>query len=365
MDDFFEPDDPTAEVPAEPDPPRRRRAPGKARREMDPEERKRLLIRRGVALGVGILVLLLLVLGVRSCLDARKNRSLEAYAGDVAQLTDETNALGQSMFEMLDDPGELSVTEFTGEIETDRNAMDGFLSRVEKLGVPDDMKAAQQDLLLTYQLRSSAMGEIATAMPTALGDEGSEQAITNIAGQIQALVAADVIYNRVARHKVDAEIVAAGASAPELQRSTFVPRPTFWSDPANVEDALAGVSGAPREADDDAIHGTGIASVAIGGVALDSSVANTVAAGTDPTVEVSVQNQGGAEETDITVSVSVDGGGTVEETISSIAIGETQVVSLTLDPAPVGEVAIEVSVAPVPGEGLTDNNEDSYTVTFE
>jgi hypothetical protein len=325
---------------------------------MDPEERKRLLIRRGVALGVGILVLLLLVLGVRSCLDARKNRSLEAYAGDVAQLTDETNALGQSMFEMLDDPGELSVTEFTGEIETDRNAMDGFLSRVEKLSVPGDMKAAQQDLLLTYQLRSSAM-------PTALGDEGSEQAITNIAGQIQALIAADVIYNRVARHKVDAEIVSAGANAPELPRSTFVPRPAFWSDSGNVEDALAEVSGAPREADDDAIHGTGIASVAIGGVALDSSVANTVAAGTDPTIEVSVQNQGGAEETDITVSVSVDGGETVEQTIPSIAIGETQVASLTLDPAPVGEVTIEVSVAPVPGEGLTDNNEDSYTVTFE
>lgn len=365
MDDFFEPDDPTAEVEMEPEPPVRRRAAAKPRREIDPEERRRLLIRRAVALVIGILVLLLIVLGVRSCLDARKDRSLETYAGDVTQLADETNALGESMFEMLDDPGELSVTEFTGEIETDRNAMDGFLGRVEKLNVPDEMKSAQQDILLTYQLRSSAMGEIASAMPTALGDEGSEKAVRNIAAQIQALVAADVIYNRVARHKVDAAVVSAGASAPELPRSTFVPRPTFWSDPANVEAALAGVSGAPREADDDAIHGTGIESVAIGGVALDSSVANTVAAGTDPTVEVSVQNQGGADESDVTVSVSVDGGATVEQTIPSIAIGETQVASLTLDPAPTGEVTIEVSVAPVPGENLTDNNEDSYTVTFE
>lgn len=365
MDDFFEPDDPTSEVETEPDPPARRRTPARGRREIDPEERRRLLIRRAVALVIGILVLLLIVLGVRSCLDARKNRSLETYAGDVTQLADETNALGKSMFEMFDDPGELSVTEFTGEIETDRNAMDGFLGRVEKLNVPDEMKAAQQDLLLTYEIRSGAMGEIASAMPTALGDEGSEEAVKNIANQIQALVAADVVYNRVARHKVDAEIVAAGAGAPELPRSQFVPRPTFWSDPANVQDALAGVSGGPREADDDAIHGTGIASVAIGGVALDSSVANTVAAGTDPTIEVSVQNQGGAEETDVTVSVSVDGGTAVEETIPSIAIGETQVATLSLDPPPTGEVTIDVSVAPVPGESLTDNNEDSYTVTFE
>ena len=365
MDDFFEPDDPTAEVEAEPQPPVRRRAPAKSRREMDPEERRQLMIRRAVALVIGVLVLLLIVLGVRSCLDARKNRSLESYAGNVTQLADETNALGKSMFEMMADPGELSVTEFTGEIETDRNAMDGFLGRVEKLSVPGDMKAAQQDLLLTYQIRSSAMGEIASAMPTALGDEGSEEATRKIAAQIQTLVAADVIYNRVARHKVDAEIASAGANAPELPRSQFVPRPAYWSDPANVSDALAAVSGAPREADDNAIHGTGIESVAIGGVALDSSVANTVPAGTDPTIEVSVQNQGGAEETDITVSVSVDGGTAVEETIPSIAIGETQVASLSLSPAPTGEVTIDVSVAPVPGEGLTDNNEDSYTVTFE
>ena len=364
MDDFFEPDDPTAEVPAEPER-RAGRAPARGRREMDPEERRRLLIRRAVALGGGIVLILLLALGVRSCLDARSDRALESYAGNVTQLTDETNALGQSMFELLDDPGELSVTEFTGEIETDRNAMDGFLSRVEKLDVPGDMEAAQQDLLLTYQLRAAAMGEIANAMPTALGDEGSEEAVNSIAGQIRTLAAADVVYNKVVRHKVDAKIVAAGANAPELPRSTFVVRPNFWSDPNNVADALANVTGAPGTTDDDVIHGTGIESVAIGGVALDSSVANTVAAGTDPTIEVSVQNQGEAEETDVTVSVSVDGGSAVEETISTIGIGETQVASLTLSPAPTGEVTIEVSVAPVPGEGLTDNNEDSYTVIFE
>jgi hypothetical protein len=365
MDDFFEPDDPTAEVEMEPEAPARRKPPAKSRRPMDPEERRRLLIRRGIALGVGLVLLLLIALGIKGCLDARKNRSLESYASNVTQLTDETNALGQSMFEMLDDPGDLSVTEFTDQVETDRNAMDGFLSRVEKLSVPDDMKAAQQDLLLTYQLRSSAMGEIATAMPTALGDEGSEKAVQGIAAQIQVLTAADVIYNRVARHKVDAEIVSAGASSPELPRSTFVPNPSFWSDPANVEEALAGVSGGTREPDDDAIHGTGIESVAIGGVALDPSVSNTVPAGTDPTIEVSVQNQGGAEETDVTVSVSVDGGTSVEETIPTIGIGETQVASLTLDSVLSGEVTIDVSVAPVPGESLTDNNEDSYTVTFE
>ena len=73
----------------------------------------------------------------------------------------------------LSDPGDLSVTEFASEIESDRCAMDGFLSRVEKLDTPGDMSSAQDSLTLVYQLRAGAMGEIADRMSTALGDEGS------------------------------------------------------------------------------------------------------------------------------------------------------------------------------------------------
>lgn len=365
MDDFFDSNELTAEPVAESTPAPPPRPPGRQREPVHPEERRRLMVRRAIALGIGLVILLLLVLGVKGCLDSRKNRSLDEYAGNVTQVVDETNALGKSMFDMLADPGELSVTDFTGEIETDRNAMDGFLARVEKLDVPGDMRSAQQDLVLSYQLRSDAMGEIAAKMPTALGDEGSEKAVQAIAGQVQVLTAADVLYNRVTRHKIDGVIESAGAGAAELPVAQFVPRARYWSDPGNIESALASVSGASTQAADGAIHGTGLSSVAIGGVALAPSVANTVPAGTEPVVEVSVQNQGEAEETDVEVSVSVDGGSAVTETIPILGVGETGIASITLTPAPTGEVTIDVSVAGVDGEALLDNNEASYTVTFE
>ncbi len=105
--------------------------------------------------------------------------------------------------------------------------------------------------------------------------------------------------------------------------------------------------------------------MAIGGVALDSSVDNIIPAGTDPTVEVSVTNQGEAEESDISVTASLGDGSSGEGTITTLAVGETGVATITFDSSPSGQTELTISVAAVPGETLLDNNEATYTVTFE
>ncbi|MGK2932022.1 MAG: CARDB domain-containing protein [Solirubrobacterales bacterium] len=327
--------------------------------------RQQLMARRAAALGVGIVVLILLVLGAKGCLDARKNRSLEDYAGNVTQIVDETNALSGGFYGRLEDPQDLGIPDFVSEIESDRSAMDGFLSRVEKLNTPGDMESAQSTLLLVYQLRASAMNKIAERMPTALGDEGKEKAIKTIAGQMEVLSAADVLYNQVTRHQVDNTIANNGASSPEVPRSTFVPD-SSWVDPATIEDALGGVSGASSgEADDDLIHGTELTSAAIGGITLDSSVSNTIPAGTGSAVDVSVTNQGEGEETDVQVSISVDGGAAITSSIDTLAVGETGVATVQLTPEPQGEVTLDIEVEPLPGEEVEENNSLSFTVNFE
>lgn len=326
-------------------------------------DRQQLLMRRGLALGLGILIVILLVLGAKGCLDARKNRSLENYASSVSQIVNETNTLGKSFIGRLSNPGDLSVTEFTSEIESDRGAMDGFLSRVEKLSTPGDMSSAQDSLTLVYQLRSGALNTIASRMSTALGNEGREKAIKQIAAQMEVLAAADVLYNRVTRHEVDNTIANNGANAAELPRSTFITEPAKWIDPAEMQNALSTVAGGPREATDGGVHGTGLTSVSIGGTALDPSVSTTIPAGTSPTVDVEVQNQGESDESGIKVSVTVDGN-TLEGTIPTLAAGETGTASIPLTPAPTGEVQLDVVVEGVPGEQVLDNNEASYTVNF-
>jgi len=347
--------------------PRSRRSGGGGRDGGKPSsnERKQLMIRRGLALGAGLLVLVLIVFGVRGCLDARQNRALEDYASNVTQVVDETNTLSESFFGLLDDPGELSVTEFTSEVDSDRSAMDGFLSRVEKLSTPGDMASAQDTLLLVYQLRANSMDAIATRLPTALGDEGRDKAIQGIAGQMEVLAGADVLYNQITRHSIDNSISNNSASAPEMPRSEFVPDAVFWANPDNIDSALSTVGGGPRPATDGGVHGTGLGTVSIGGTALDPSVSTVIPADTEPVVDVEVQNQGESDESDVTVSASVGGGSGLDQSIPTLAIGETGTASILLTPAPTGEVQIEIVVAPVPGEQVLDNNEATYTVSFE
>lgn|GEM_PF-247563 len=331
-------------------------------------DKQQLMVRRAIALGAGLLVLILLVFGAKGCLDARKNRSLEDYANSVSQIVNETNALGKSFLGRISDPGELSVTEFTSEIQSDRSAMDGFLSRVQKLDTPGDMSSAQDSLTLVYELRAGAMNEIADRMSTALGDEGADRAKRQIAAQMEVLAAADVLYNRVTRHQIDNTIVSNGANAPAMPKSTFMENPEDWISVDAIDSALGGVSGSTTaDPGDNLSHGTGIdpaSSVSIAGNVLSPDTTTTLPAGTDPTVDVTVQNQGEATESDVKVSVSVDGGAAIEESIPEIAAGSTGTASILLTPSPTGSVTLEVKVDPVPGESITTNNEATYTVDF-
>src|SRR4051794_38350003 len=147
------------------------------------------MLRRGLALGGGLLLLILVVLGVKGCLDARANRELSDYSRNVTQIVEETEQTSEDFFKKLEDPGNASVTDFVAGVDADRSAMDTYRSRVEDLSTPGDMKQAQGNLELVYELRAGAMDGIAEKMSTALGDAGAEKAMVGIARQMQKLLA--------------------------------------------------------------------------------------------------------------------------------------------------------------------------------
>ena len=72
------------------------------------------MLRRLLALGGALVVLILIVLGVKGCLDARARGALSDYARNVEQIVNETNQTSKDFFSKLEDPGNLSVL-----IETD------------------------------------------------------------------------------------------------------------------------------------------------------------------------------------------------------------------------------------------------------
>ena len=312
---------------------------------------------------MGLLILILLVLGVRGCLNARKERALSDYAGNVTQIVEETDQTSKSFFDKLSDPGALSVTDFVAEVSADRSAMDNYASRIDALDTPGDMGNAQDTLELVYELRGSAMTEIADKMSTALGDVGSEKATTAIANQIGKLYASDVLYSTVARPQIDGVLAENGIEGEDVPESVFVPDGAAWLDEDAIAEALAGVSGSTSAATP-GVHGLGLLGTSVNGAALTPEGTTSVTAEETPEVEVEVQNQGESTENGVTVSVTVNGKTLVGD-ISSIEAGATETVVIPLTPAPQGEATLEVEAEPVPGEEVSENNEAAYTVVFE
>ncbi len=322
------------------------------------------MLRRALALGAGLLILILLGLGVRGCLNARKEQALSDYAGNVTQIVEETKRTSSSFFEKLSDPGELSVTEFVADVNADRSAMDSFAARVDGLDTPGDMGGAQETLELVYELRAAALGKVAERMSTALGDVGSERATKAIAKQMRTLVASDVLYAEVTRPQINNILADNDLEGDEVPPSVFVPEGTEWLDEANVASALGSISGSTGAATP-GVHGLGLLATTIGETELTPEATTAVSTEGTPEVEVQVQNQGESTENGITVTVSVKGGESLQGTISSIAAGETESVTIPLTSAPKGTTTLEVEVQTVPGEQVSENNKASYTVEFQ
>ncbi len=322
------------------------------------------MLRRGLALAAALIVLILVVLGVKGCLDAQANSELSGYARNVTQIVEETQQTSKAFFGKLSNPGSLSVTEFVAEVNADRSAMDSYVTRVDSLSAPGAMSHGQSALELVYELRGSAMNEIANKMSTALGNVGAPKATAAIAGQMQKLLASDVLYAAVARPEINGVLESNGIEGANVPKSVFLPEGTKWLETAAVSSALGDVSGSTSPATP-GVHGLGLVGSSVNGTELTAGTTTTVPKGGTPEVEAKVQNQGESTENGIVVSVKVNGGHTLQGDISSIGVGETQSVTIPLTPAPKGQVTLEVEVRPVPGEKVVTNNKASYAVNFE
>lgn len=320
------------------------------------------MLRRGLALGGGLLLLILIVLGVKGCLDARAESEMSDYADKVTEIVEETEGTSKDFFANLEEPGSLSVTEFTAQVNADRSAMDSYAQRVDSLGAPGDMKRAQQNLELAYELRVSAMNEIGEKMSTALGDAGAEKAMAAIAKQMQKLLASDVVYEQVVRPEIDGVLAAKGISGHDVPQSSFLPDEK-WLEASTVSSALGAISGNSGAATS-GIHGLELTGVSVNGSELVEGGATTIAGEEGVEVEATVQNQGESTENGVTVAVTVEGN-TLQGEIDEIAAGEEATVTIPLTPAPKGEVTLEVQAEPVAGETLTENNEATYTLLVE
>jgi hypothetical protein len=330
------------------------------------------MVRRTIALVGGLIVLILLVLLVRSCFNARKENAIKDYSNDSAELLHVSKAEGDGLFDLLQGQGGADraaaiITQLNGY----RSESASLVDRANGLDVPGDLNSAQNELLSVLELRRDALAKVTAALRVGLGDANRREGTTEVAKQMQVFLASDVIDTLRFRADLFDVLNEHDLSAPpQLPKTGFVPdiqwlQPDFVADQVNALRTGTGGGGTATPG----LHGNGIAAVSLGGVALAPGGSASVTLSETLAFEVQVQNQGENTENDVTVTVTVGDGGdaeTREKTIDTIAAGEIQTVTIPLDKQPpTGQnVPIKVTVKPVPGEQKTDNNTQTSTVIF-
>lgn len=332
------------------------------------------MVRRIAALAIGVLVIVLLALGVNSCLNSRQEQALKDYNREVASIVRDADANADAVYETLS-AGSQPSTDVQSEINQLRFRAQALTKRAEDLDVPDDMKPAHRNVLLSLSLLQEAMGKIAERLPAALSTDSATAvpAVRAIAGEFQAFDAANVVYNRRGAALVKEVLDENEIGGQTIRNASFIQN-FGWLQPSTVARRInaqagrgAGDAGTTEPAP--GLHGHGLIGVSVGSLTLEPGSANRIPASSNVTFAVKVANQGDNPETDVRVRVRIRGAGdpiSVQKVIDQTMAKTETTVSIPLGEAPpfAQPVTVSVEVLPVPGEKNTTNNSASYPALF-
>jgi len=339
-------------------------------------------VRQMVALGVIVFVLILLTLAVNGCVKSGRTNALKDYSRDVSSLLQtSSDEVGRPLFETLAS-GEDANT-LRQSLNRLRENAEEAASRVEALSPPGDDRgrSAQYSLELALNLRARALRIISAQIADATADQG-DQAISQIAGQMQALIASDVIVLTRTKPLIDEALKDADVSGLEVNAPRVI-SDISWLDPDTVAQNLSGSasgsgSGGGRnqsvvDRSDETPTGTGphgstLNAARYGDVTLEGGGADNAVTGRKVSVDVANTGQSDSTRIDVGLVFTPEGGRAtpVKKTVPSLAAGQSTTVELTMPRSARAGVSgeLKIEIGGVPGEENLENNSGTYAITI-
>jgi hypothetical protein len=330
------------------------------------------MVRRLVAAGAGLLVLVLLILLVKGCRDSARKQAFRDYYRDVNGVVQQSNQESRALFTLLTKPGTQSAIQLGQNVNAYRGDAAQLVDRVKSLDHPEEVSQAHERLVQVLELRRNGIAGIAKELPTALGDAGQEDATKRIAVYMRNFLASDVVYTEMvvgALHRA--------AKKQELGDELPVPKSHFivdlgWLSAGTVADRIGRIRGGGSNGPAaPGIHGTGLGTVTVkpGGQTLAQGGATEIKATPNLSFDVQVMNQGENDETQVPVKLTISGAGkpiVVQQRLDAIAAGQSKTVSIPLAASPpTGRpVTVQIQIVGVPGEKNLDNNKGSFAAVF-
>jgi hypothetical protein len=334
-----------------------------------PLDQHRVMVRRRVVAGIGVVLLIVIILIINGCLNSEKETALKNYNRDAGQIVHESDEnVTNPLFSALSGAGAKSALNVEVQVDQLRIQAEALASKAKGLSVPSEMAGAQRNLTLTQDLRAEALTKIAALLPAALGGQGKQE-MTLIAGDMEILLASDVIYSQRVAPLIQQALSSAGIHGVSTASSHALPN-LGWLDPTTVESRISGKPASSTSAPVTGNHGSALKGVSVGTNTLEAEPAlNHVTGGSNPTFTAMVENSGESEEHNVKVDVTVTAGGKqfkATHTIEKTEPGKTVSVDIPVAGVPLGVAAkIEVFVEGVPGENDLENNKGVFLAIFE
>jgi hypothetical protein len=328
------------------------------------------MVRRRIAAGVAVVVLIVVVLVINGCLKSQKTQSLKDYNREVSTIAQESvSQVATPLFTALTGAGEKSAVDVEVQVNQLRMQAASIAAHAKGLSVPGEMTEAQRNLLSVMNLRVEGMTKIAALVPTALGGKSS-QAGEKIAGDMEIFLASDVLYSQRVAPLIQESLASSGLHELSTAPSRFLPN-LGWLEPSTVLSRISGQQSSSSTTNGIApgTHGSALIGVAVGtnNLATEPTL-NHISGGGSPTFTVTVENTGSNPETNVKVDMTVTASG--KQYKASHVINSTQPeskvnVEIPVTGIPLGVAAkIEAYVEPVPGEESTENNKGTYLAIF-
>lgn len=330
------------------------------------------MTRRVVALVVVVIVLAAVALLLKSCVDTSRRNGLKDFNSQVNDIGSQSISNVSQGLEVIanKDLEPLAQRNQLSDLATDSSKL---TDRARDLSSPGGLDGATYYLATALSLRATALDRISEVIGKARGTTKAEQeaATQQIAGQMEAMLASDVLWELRVTPFIKERFQAEDLNSESIATSKVL-KDLAWVNPATVATRIGGFTTEPDTETPLApgTHGHGITSVAVNGKALTAGSVTTIPASASQSFTVTIENQGENDEQDVTVSVSgtKQGGGTkIDETkkIPQSLKGSKTPVSIPLKTPVKGSYSVTVEVRPVRGEGSTDNNKATYSVIFQ
>ena len=313
------------------------------------------------------------MIGIHSCQVSQANSDLRNYTVSVSSLMQASNQTSTQFFTLLSNgQGAAGSSNLQSQVDESRLTATNQLNRARGLSAPDQLQAAQQELVLALEMRANGITSIAGELPSALQAQTSSSSVNAIAANMAQFYASDVLYKDYALPTIltalhNANIPAGGTNGEPISQGQFLPS-IQWLNPSFIASQL----NAPAPATHGGklapgTHGHALNSVSVGGKTLQTGVTNTVPAHPTPTFTLNFSNSGQNPETNVICKVTV-GGSSIsgQATVARTSPGQSYSCHVTLSASPAaGSYTVKATIEPVPGEKNIANNTLTYSVSFQ